>query len=552
MGNKICSLSLRLLSSALLLLYSGCADETNPAVAHVGERTITEQDLRGFIESLPDHARGNAESPGQERDHLQTMIDMELMLLEAANEGIDRSSAFVSRMERTRKAKLISVFENRAIEITTDESEIADYITAEGLNRALRIADLRVPDLAAANAALSEIAAGASFADVARKRSTNKETAARGGDVGRYVMPDQLVAPLAEPIFSLAAGAVSDSIQIGGGYSIFKVLDETTVELNTEQKRKAIRELEMAKFAAARDSLVADLRQKYQLELAEDGVERFVQALQQGTPGANSDPFEWVLYRHEGGEITAADFLDVARRQSDVLATLTQSEAVVAFAEQNVLPEALIVEAAVREGIDSEEEIVAWLDERAKQLMTLGLRAKVLRARVAITEADVRQYYDANPNKFLHPEQIEVQEILVKTEEEAGRLKRLLEEGAALGELAAKHSLRSPEVRDAEGRFHVHRHEAAQFGGLVEVVAEAETGVLTGPVQVHEGYSVFKVLSRRRKPETFEEAGFRARSQLRRHTHRDAFNDYMNELRTKYDSQVEVEEDRLKAAFSVG
>ena len=68
---------------------------------------------------------------------------------------------------------------------------------------------------------------------------------------------------------------------------------------------------------------------------------------------------------------------------------------------------------------------------------------------------------------------------------------------------------------------------------------------------MQEGYSIFKVLSQERKRETFAEAEMRARSQLRRERHRNAFNEYMEELRSRYESEVSIHEDRLEAAFTV-
>lgn len=97
----------------------------------------------------------------------------------------------------------------------------------------------------------------------------------------------------------------------------------------------------------------------------------------------------------------------------------------------------------------------------------------------------------------------------------------------------------------------MHRYESPQFGDFVEAAVEAKIGELTGPVEVQEGYSIFKVLSRERKRETFAEAELRVRSQLRRERHRNAFNEYIEELRRRYESEVSIHEDRLEAAFTV-
>ena len=84
---------------------------------------------------------------------------------------------------------------------------------------------------------------------------------------------------------------------------------------------------------------------------------------------------------------------------------------------------------------------------------------------------------------------------------------------------------------------------------FVEVAEKAEIGVLTGPAKVKEGYSVFKVLSRERKRETFAEAEWRVRSQLKREKNRKAFNQFIEEVRNKYAAKVVIREDNLNAAF---
>ena len=540
-------------SLALLLICTGCEpQDENPTVAAVGDQTITVQDVRDFLAKLPEHAKGEEAGKEQLRDHLQTMIDIELLLMEARSQGLERSSAYLTKMIRIRKAKLVSEYERRTIDATVEDGEVEEYIDREGLARAVRLGDILVADLETAEKAAREIEGGASFADVARKLSMNEETAARGGDIGRFITRDEMIPGLAEKLFGLAVGSVSDPVQIGNRYAVFKILDETTVQFNPRQRIKIAEELQRKKHGIAKAELVAELRDKYRLEPVRDGIAAAVEALRPGAADVGHDPSAIVLYQYDSGEIIAADLISAAKsRKGNVLETLRDAEQVVSFAEQYIVPDMMIQEAAVRQGIDREEEMAQWLEEQGKQMLARGLRAYVLKERVTITEDDLRQYYEANAERFLHPEQTEVQEILVRTEIEALRLKGMIEDGTALGDLAKRHSIRSLEVRDDEGRFHVHRYESPQFGGFVEAAVEAEIGELTGPVKVQEGYSIFKVLSQERKRETFAEAEMRARSQLRRERHRNAFNEYMEELRSRYESEVSIHEDRLEAAFTV-
>ncbi len=367
------------LTLTLLLSYTGCAShEENPTVAQVGDRAITAQDVRDFIDRLPEHAKGEEAGKEQVRDHLQTMIDMELLLMEARSQGHERSSAYLTRMIRIRKAKLVSEYERRTIDATVEDSEVEQFIDREGLARAVRLGDIMVADLETAEKAAREIEGGASFADVARKLSMNEETAARGGDIGRFITRDEMIPVLADKLFGLAVGSVSDPIRIGDRYAVFKILDETTAQLNPRQRMRIAEELERKKRGIAKAELVAELRDKYRLEPVRDGIAAAVEALRTGEAAVGHDPSAIVLYQYDGGEITAADLIAAAKsRKGNVLETLRDAEQVVSFAEQYIVPDMMIQEAAVRLGIDREEKLVQWLEEQGKQELAKGLRASV-------------------------------------------------------------------------------------------------------------------------------------------------------------------------------
>ncbi len=519
---------------------SGCADKQVTDAAVVGTRTITAAQLLEFIQGLPETARQQGE--GEARLHLQTMIDMELLVMEAGAQRFDASPAFLNRMMRIRRDKLTSLVEQRMIDVTMSDSAVTAYIEENDLNRAVRVADIMVPDLATAQMVLREIHGGADFAQVARKRSANQQTAARGGDIGRYVSRYELIPVLSEKLSHLPVGSVSEPIRIGKGYSVFKVLSETDFELKPEQRRKVAEELHASRYQAARAELVGELKLKYDLQPDTDGLAIFYDALQRGESAAPEDPLATVIFRFDDGVILGSDAIDAFQTiKGDPLSMAGDVGQLQILLERHVVPNAMMLEAAKRAGIAEEPETADWLTEQARQLLIMGLRASVLQETAPLSDADVQQYYEDNKGRFLHPEQTKVQEVLTETLSEAQRLRQMIEEeGADLGDLARQHSIRSLDIRDNDGRFHLHRHEAAEFGGFVEHAADAEIGKLMGPVQVHEGYSVFRVLSRNRKQETFEEAKWRAKSILRRRTHQKIFDEFMQEVRERYESQVKI------------
>ena len=531
---------------AAAILWSGCAREEGEVVARVGDKAITAADVRDLISRRS--AEDGPADPAME--HLRTLVDMELLLLEAEKEGVRDSPFFRRRSARARRDKLVGALEARRLDVTVSDEEVGQYIEREGYNRAIRTADIMVRDLETATRVLRLIEEGADFGDLARTWSANRETAAGGGEIDRFATRYQMIPVVARELFPLPVGSVSRPVRVGPWYSIFKILDESHFDPTPQQLQLVAGELHRSRLQAARDSLAAVLGQEYRLERDAEGLDEFVEALGRG---AGSDPsaLELVLYRYDGGEIKAAHVVEAARSmRGDVLAGVDDAEALAAIVEKGVVPGVMLMEAALREGIDREEEIARWLAEMERQTLITGLRGQVLRQRASVTDDDVRRFFEANRDRFLHPEQIEVEEILAATESEAADLRARIEAGADFGALARERSQRPPEIRGEEGRFHVHRYESPRFGGLVEAAVEAEAGALTGPVEVEEGYSVFRVLSRERRRETWEEARERATSQFRRQEHRRAFNEYMEELRERYAPQVEIRSDALEAAFA--
>jgi peptidyl-prolyl cis-trans isomerase SurA len=87
-----------------------------------------------------------------------------------------------------------------------------------------------------ANKILAQLRNGASFAGYARQYSEST-TATVGGDLG-WVRPEQLPAPLAAAVKQMDAGAISNPIPVGGGYSIIAIQD--TRKILTADPRDAV------------------------------------------------------------------------------------------------------------------------------------------------------------------------------------------------------------------------------------------------------------------------------------------------------------------------
>ena len=521
-------------------------------LARVGDRSITAGQLQAFYGKIPNYLQSDREGLEKERNHLQTLIDMELLQLEAKEQGIDRLPAFIYKIAQYRKEKLVGLYQIKKIRVRVSGQEVSDYFREQGLARKVRFAQLITTSADSAWSALREINSGRDFGAAVEQWSIHEPTMEQRGDTGRYVGKLDMPPYLRTPLFALEKGEVSQPIDIGGHFALFKALNSIETGLDDEQFQNIYRQLFIERSVEARAALTDSLKEALNLERDQRGLDAFSAAMHKGATSGEEEVRAIVLYRYEGGKLTAGAVLDAASQLKYQTLDLRSKEAVVEYAEGTLAPDALFVEAALREGLDQEAEVTQWLARKREQELVVQLRVQVLEERVRISAEDIRREYEENPDRYMQPDQIEIQEILVATEEEAKDLLERLRRGASMDDLARQHSKRSPELRDEEGRRRFTVAAAAVYGRLVAAARKAPVGQLTGPLQVREGYSIFKVLSREQKRASFEEAKKRVRATVNWIKKQQVFEQFLAELRTKYATQVEVREDNLKRVLTSG
>ena len=113
-----------LVPAALLLVGTYCAEEKqesaavpdpDPIIAQVGDKAITLRQFRAFSRDIPKYLQSEKTGLERVRNHLQTMIDRELLALEALDQSIDQSPRFLKNMRRFKEKRLLAAFQAREI-----------------------------------------------------------------------------------------------------------------------------------------------------------------------------------------------------------------------------------------------------------------------------------------------------------------------------------------------------------------------------------------------------------------------------------------------------
>ncbi len=198
---------------------------------------------------------------------------------------------------------------------------------------------------------------------------------------------------------------------------------------------------------------------------------------------------------------------------------------------EEVIVDTLLYNEALKQKLDDEEEVRQVVEEARKKILIARLLQSDVEGEIEIGETEIDDYYAANKEKFAMPEVFRASHILVRTEAEAGDIRRKLSEGVNFEELAREHSI------DPSGKI---GGDIGFFtkGQLVPEIEEAcfdmSPGDISGVVKTKFGYHVVK-LTERRDPRIKELAEVRdtIRQTLTRLKKRMLFQAYVAKLKEK-------------------
>lgn len=227
-----------LLLAACALLAAACGDAPAPSpdtVALIGSEEVRYERFEAYL-------LRNLGEPGTalSSEVLSRLFDQfvdELLLRRlAADRGLVASGADARRA-------VTALLEGAGVE--PGEDEVAAYYEAhhEEFSRPERVVlrQILVEDEAMAREAAAQLAAGADFAEVARRLS-QEAGAELGGDQGELAR-DELPAAFADIIFALEPGEVSDIVPAEYGFHLFQVIERLPArQLPLDEAASSIRE----------------------------------------------------------------------------------------------------------------------------------------------------------------------------------------------------------------------------------------------------------------------------------------------------------------------
>ena len=486
-----------LLAAAGLLLFGSCESQqqttADPPLVQVGDEVITAGALRQYEQDLPTAFRLAASGAAVQREHLQSLVDRQLMLLEAGNKGYRRMPELKAELEQLANKKLIDqvTFEyiTRQVEVTEEEL-LQEYKEAD-LGWMVRPARILCATEEEARKVVRELEQGADFAALAAARSLKSATE-KGGDLGHFFGPEDVAPVLQEVIFDLPVGGISAPIRTVEGYEVLTILDRYRLP-----------------FDRLKERLVTQVRRR-----------------------------KWAA-RH-------LEYLEELKRED----SLSQSIA----SDPKALSDTLLLREGRRQGFDQNAEFSAWKDAKREELLIRQLRQReVVDLLPSPSEEEVRQFYEAHIDGYSVPGAVYLTEVLLNTREEAVEIRRAAEAGQSLEELARKHSVR-PRTDSGHGHVHVDQDgqvviyalQSSPYYRLFQRKESQQVGQLQGPVELDGKFAVFRLdepIEPHRIP--FAKVRKHVRRQVKVKHARRAFEVYIDSLRKVYAGEVKWFDEHL-------
>ncbi len=526
-------------------------------VARIDSTSISAAEMRDFVIQMPQSLRLQGQGAPVRKHYLRSLLGKYLLVLEAKERGLDTAQVVQTKVMHYWRQHLGNTYRQLVLgpNVQVSEEEIRAYFAHSGLDRKRQMAGILVEEDSTAQQIYEQLEAGGDFAQLAAEYTIDERSASQGGVLGfidleqarRLQIPDELFR-------SLPNRELSPILTMGARYQIVRFLEDQPVPL--EEKRQQIRDILYERKRLEREiAEIAVLTRKLDVQLVPQGLELLLNkaALHTSVRLANlaAEEVGQSLFTYKGGHISLGDYLNALWKDMRALSGwgIRDSAEVVDTARELVLIPALLAEAAQRAGLAEMADGQQRLEEIRIEFMLKQLRQEEVIDQSEASREEARDFYDNNKELFKEPTQYIVVEVLVKTKAEAAGLLRTLEQGATLGTLAQKHTIRRG-MREEDGLMHLGEYERLTQPQFFKAVKAAELDKITGPAHVEDGYSIFKVLNRQGGGVSpFFQVEKKARALVRGQKREQLFEELIDNLLDKHKERIAVSDSALAAAL---
>lgn len=242
-----------------------------------------------------------------------------------------------------------------------------------------------------------------------------------------------------------------------------------------------------------------------------------------------------------GKVITVDDFKAEVDNLPPYIKPMAQSQQGKKELLESMIVRQLILDKANKEGIADSKEVTAKLEDLKKRVIVETYLKKKIEQDVKVSDAEMKQFYDQNKEKFKSTDQVHASHILVKSEKEAQDIQAQLKKGAKFEDLAKKYSADSSAAKGGDlGWF----GKGAMVPEFEKTAFSLKEGEVSDIVKTPYGFHLIKVTGKRPAGiRSFDEVKDQIKAALLPAKQQELFQKMREEV--KKDAKINIKEDVL-------
>ncbi len=229
------NLTMIALTTLVLTACQGNNSTSGPAVpskdakvlATVNGVNITSDDFDREVKALPEYIRAMADTPQGKKEMMDTLVMRELILQQAAKDGVDKSKDVEEKMVELKKRIIVDTYLKKKVETSAkiSDEELKNFYEKNldkfKADEQVRASHILVKTEQEAKDLLAQLKGGAKFEELAKTKSVDS-SASKGGDLG-WFGKGNMVPVFEKTAFALKEGETSGIVKSEFGYHIIKL-----------------------------------------------------------------------------------------------------------------------------------------------------------------------------------------------------------------------------------------------------------------------------------------------------------------------------------------
>jgi len=498
------------LAALLLLLAAACG--TRPLgegeVARIGSRIITVEELERELQRIPPYQRAPFETLQGRKQLLNHIIERELLLAAAIDEGLENDSTVLAQValaeemvESVRQRAMTQAFYQRHVieAVQVPDSMVSSYYN-ENLDTRFRrqataqLAHILVSTPQAVEAVRTRLDSGESFDSIAVEMSEHAVTRNQGGRMGMveqngnipYIGTDTT---LAAQLLSAPEGGVVGPFETSLGTHFFRVTEiEPEGYVPLEEARESIESVLKPALVNEyfKNTLIPELHERYDVQVFDDPDAEILATI--GETSITRTDIEAAI---EAIPYYQREAYDTVEGRQILLGSLIEQE--------------ILELAAAGMGMEQDSFVVAQVEmamEQAEMARNSALIQEYYNrfvvAAAPVSEEAIQEYYNAHTGDIYHQSaQTRFSVVATVRGEQQELVQGLLDQGVPFDSVAASYSIHEPTAAvNGDLGWVTSDAPLPYMGGRPEFADElfaAPAGTVLGPWPTEIGITWFKV-----------------------------------------------------------